>query len=148
MPTARKPKTPKALRRRKRRRAQPYHKHNVTPMRHAKRRHGRSKRHHGRMLQEARLLHTVMSAMLKKQHDPSAHYDPRHFSKDPEYTFSDARTQAFKRSVPAPDVHFWRPQGPGAAPHRQNFNVRPTRPHPHAWRFIEAGVSGAPANLG
>ena len=33
------------------------------------------------------------------------HYDPRHYSKDPEYKWSDQRTQAFKKEIPAPDVH-------------------------------------------
>jgi len=122
-------------RKKKKRPKRPYQ---VTPMRHAKRRHRGSKRHHGRMMQEAQTMRVILEHMLKKQHEPDAQYHPRHFSKDPEYAFSDARTQRFKRSVPSPDVHYWRPQGPGANPYQQNFgNVVARRQHPHAWRFEE-----------
>ena len=39
------------------------------------------------------------------------HYNPRHFTKDPEYQWSDPRTQAFKKDIPAPDVHYFNPPG-------------------------------------
>ena len=44
------------------------------------------------------------------------HYDPRHYSKDPEFKWSDPRTQRFKKEIPAPDVHYFNPPGDQPAP--------------------------------
>lgn len=90
------------------------------------------------MLSEARSLQTILQHMLKKQHDKSYHYDPRHYSNDPEYKYSDKRTQEFKRDVPTVDTDFWRPQAPKGNPYAANFRrktpqVRPQRHHPHPW---------------
>ena len=112
----------------------------VTKLRHARRRHARSGRHHGRMLREAVALRHLMTHMLKKQHKKDYHYDPRHYSNDPEYKYSDDATKAFKRDVPTVDTDFWRPQAPRGVPYAANFrharqHVRPQRHHPYPWHW-------------
>ena len=49
----------------------------------------------------AQLLQTAASTESKPYH-----YDKRHYSKDPEYAWSDERTQQFKQGFPAPDVNW------------------------------------------
>ena len=56
------------------------------------------------------LLKLLTSVNPEFQED-AYHYNPRHYSKDPEYQWSDPRTQAFKREIPAPDVHYFNPPG-------------------------------------
>ena len=96
--------------------------------------------HHKRMREEAELnnylLHQVLKTAASTDADPY-NYEPRHPSKDPEYDFSSAQMQEFKRGHPASDTNFWRPQGKGMPPHRGNFpNWEPewahTYNHPHA----------------
>ena len=74
------------------------------------------------MLKEVQAVGSILAQLLQSQHDENYHYDKRHHSKDPEYRWSDARTREFKKSVPAPDVHFWRPQGKSLPTHRTNFS--------------------------
>ena len=85
-----------------------------------KRRHPRSRRtqHHGRMVAEAQLTNTLLEA-IAKQSNPGI--QPRHYTNDPEYAFSNDRTKEFKRGFPAPDVNFLRPQGAGLPPSRGNY---------------------------
>ena len=65
------------------------------------------------------------------------HYDPRHYSKDPEYQWSDPRTQRFKREIPAPDVHYFAP--PGDEPtHQSNFPGYGKRPDREGWTLVHA----------
>ena len=103
-----------------------------------KRRHPRSKvhGHHKRMRTEAEtmnyLLHQLLKTAASTDADPY-NYQPRHHSRDPEYTFSAGPLQEFKRGHPAGDVHFWRPQGKGMPPHMGNFPAwEPVWEHPHA----------------
>jgi len=94
--------------------------------RHRKRRHAASQvhGHHKRMRDEAELsnylLHQVLKTAASTDADPY-NYDPRDYSKDPEYKFSSAKMQEFKRGVPASDTNFWRPQGKGMPPSRGNY---------------------------
>ena len=127
--------------------AQHKRKHKTDKKSRAKRRHRRMRHaksavrgHHKRALEEAEMTNFLLNALLKTaestDQDPY-HYHPRHYTHDPEYNFSDARTKEFKRGVPAPDVHFWRPQGDDAAPSRGNFpgwepRWEHTYRHPHA----------------
>ena len=87
--------------------------------------------HHKRMYKEAEtqnyLLHQLLKTASAEETDPF-HYEPRHWSKDPEYKFSAEPVQEFKQGVPAPDVHFWRPQGRALPPSRGNY---PQWEHPH-----------------
>ena len=130
-----------------------------TKLRHARRRH--AKRHpksrvrppHKRMRREAEtmnyLLHQMLRTMSDKETDPDMpfHYDPRHHTKDVEYQHSSFPLQEFKRSVPAPDVHFWRPQGRGLPTHRGN--VEPGRWRPQ-WNYPvmadDIGWAGSPGH--
>ena len=76
------------------------------------------------------LLHQVLKTMRSTESDPY-NYDPRHHSKDPEYRYADKITQEFKRGVPAPDTHFWRPQGNALPPYAGNYpNWAPEWAHP------------------
>ena len=68
------------------------------------------------------------------------HYDPRHFSKDPEYQWSDQRTQAFKKEIPAPDVHYFNP--PGDQPPHLSM-VRDLRKDEGGWVHVYPIVPGA-----
>ena len=74
------------------------------------------------------LLHQLLKTASSTEQNPY-NYHPRHHSKDPEYAFSSARQQRFKRDVPAPDTHSWRPQGDDLPPYPANF---PRWGHPHA----------------
>ena len=104
-----------------------------------KRRHRASKvhGHHKRFFDEAEttnyLLHQILKTAASTDADPY-HYEPRHYSRDPEYKFETDRMKEFKRGVPAPDVHFWRPQGKGAPPHLGNYprTAAPARRRPAA----------------
>ena len=115
------------------RRTRPYDKHDKTA--HLRRRH--RKRHarsavHGhkrRMYKEAETMNYLLNQLVKSQGDPDYHHNPRHHSRDPEYKFSGAAKQEFKRGVPAPDTHSWRPQGDDLPPYPANF---PQWGHPHA----------------
>ena len=119
----------------------PYKLDKVTRARHRyrKRRHPASKvhGHHKRMREESEtmnyLLHQILKTASSTDADPYS-YEPRHYSRDPEYKFSSARMQEFKRGVPASDVHFWRPQGANMPPSRGNYpNWEPEwMHHPHA----------------
>ena len=101
-----------------------------------RRRHPKSKvhGHHKRMRRESEtmnyLLHQLLKTASSTEADPY-NYDPRHHSKDPEYRYADKITQEFKRGVPAPDTHFWRPQGNAMPPYRGNYpNWAPEWAHP------------------
>ena len=103
--------------------------------RYRKKRHRRSaiNGHHKRALYEAQLTNDLLE-QIAKHHKPSL--DKRHYSNDPEYGFSGEAMQEFKRGFSAPDVSFWRPQGPSMPPHRGNFpGWQPewvhTYAHPH-----------------
>ena len=103
--------------------------------RYRKKRHRRSvvNGHHKRALHEAQLANDLLK-QIAKHHKPSL--DKRHYSNDPEYAFAPAAMQEFKRGFSAPDVSFWRPQGPSMPPHRGNFpGWQPewvhTYAHPH-----------------
>ena len=101
-------------------------KHRTDKRSHAKRRHARTKKHSHkrRMLQESKNMSALLTQLLKMSASTDAdpyHYDKRHYSKDPEYKWSDARTQKFKRGFPAPDVNFLRSQGPAYSPYKNNF---------------------------
>ena len=95
------------------------------------------------------LLHQMLRTMSDKETDPDMqyHYDPRHHTKDVEYQHSSFPLQEFKRSVPAPDVHFWRPQGRGLPTHRGN--VEPGRWRPQ-WNYPvmadDIGWAGSPGH--
>ena len=66
------------------------------------------------------LLHQILKTASSTETDPY-NYEPRHHSKDPEYKFAGERMQEFKRGVPAPDTHFWRPSGRDMPPYRGNY---------------------------
>ena len=94
--------------------------------RYRKRRHKHSRvtGHHNRALKEAQMSNFLMNALLKTAASTDTepyHYHPRHHTNDPEYGFSGPRVRTFKKGFPAPDVHFWRPQGDAVPPHRGNF---------------------------
>ena len=128
----------RSKRRRKKQIKRPYKRDALK--RHARRHKRRSQAsavhgHHGRMYKEAEVSNYLMNQLLKTaastEGDPY-HYEPRHHSKDPEYTFSGGPMKEFKQGVPAPDVHFWRPQGKGMPPSRGNYpNWQPVWEHPH-----------------
>jgi len=91
-------------------------KHRTDKRSHAKRRHARTKKHSHkrRMLQESKNMSALLTQLLKMSASTDAdpyHYDKRHYSKDPEYKWSDA----------APDVNFLRSQGPAYSPYKNNF---------------------------
>ena len=75
---------------------------------------------HARRLDEMKFTNMLLRSLLKATVD-DVHYDPRHYTKDPEYKHSDERTQEFKRGFNAPDTHFWRTQGKSYKPYRTNF---------------------------
>ena len=82
------------------------------------------------------LLNQMLKTMSSTEEKPY-HYHPRHHENDPEFAFSDDKTQEFKKGFPAPDVNLWRPQGRGMPPSRGNFpRWEPqwvhTYGHPHA----------------
>ena len=114
------------------RRKRPYKLDKVSRAKHKfrKRRHRQSRitGHGKRALKEAEFTNYLLKQLLKHADEEEYHSHPRHATKDPEYQFSDARTRAFKDGFPAPDVHFWRPQGTDAPPHLGNF---PNYKHPH-----------------
>ena len=62
--------------------------------------------------------------------------DPRHYSKDPEYKWSDQRTQAFKKEIPAPDVP------PGDQPPHLSM-VRDPRKDEGGWVHVYPIAPGA-----
>ena len=106
--------------------------------RYAKPRHPRSKiDHSARVRQDVEGLNYLLHQLLKTASSTEAkpyNYHPRHHSKDPEYAHSGARMQEFKRAQPAPDVHFWNPQGINMPTHRGNFPRAAWQPqweHPH-----------------
>jgi hypothetical protein len=110
--------------------------------RHRKRRHAASQvhGHHKRMRDEAELtnylLHQVLKTAASTDADPY-NFNPRHYSRDPEYKYSSSKMREFKRGVPASDTNFWRPQGKDMPPSRGNFpGWQPqwahTYQHPHA----------------
>ena len=107
----------------------------VNRKRHAARRHAHSKRHHGRMLDEARTMSAILQHLLLRQHNKNYHFNPRHFSNDPEYKHSDARTQEFKRGFPALDTDFWRPAAARGVTYAQNFKKPKPRRHPGFMRY-------------
>ena len=118
------------------RRARPYDKHDKVA--HLRRRY--RKRHAGsavhghkqRMRKEAETMNYLLHQLVKSQADPKYNYHPRHHSKDPEYKFSSAAKQEFKRGVPAPDVNFWNAPK-NMPPYRANYPAwEPTWEHPHA----------------
>ena len=118
----------------KKKRVRPYKRDKTARLqRRHKRRHHRSQvhGHHKRMQTEAEtmnyLLHQILKTAASTEADPY-NYEPRHYSRDPEYKFSGERLQEFKRGQPAGDVHFWRPQGGKLPPSRGNF---PQWEHPH-----------------
>ena len=91
----------------------------------------RAPHHRKKMHQEVESLNYLLHQLLKTASSTEAkpyHYHPRHHTKDPEYAFSSARQQRFKRGFPAPDVSFLRSQGEGLPPHSANY---PQWDHPH-----------------
>ena len=102
----------------------PYGKHNKAARLKARYRRARHVDHGPRMLKEAESLNYLLHQLLKtasSTEDKPYNYEPRHYTKDPEYAFSSPALQEFKRGVPAPDTHHWRPQGQGMPPHRGNY---------------------------
>lgn len=103
-------------------------KHKTDKLTHAKRRHARSRRHNhkARMVHEVQTVNSLLAQLLKTAApteigaDPY-HYDKGHYTKDPEYGWSDTRTQEFKRGFPAPDVNLWRSQGDTMPTYRGNY---------------------------
>ena len=84
-------------------------------------------------LRELLKLLTSADPEFNEQH---YHYDPRHFSKDPEYKYSDERTKAFKREIPAPDVHYFAP--PGDQPtHLGNYSRFRKREDREGWIHVD-----------
>ena len=114
----------------------PYGKHNKAARIRARYHRARHVDHGPRMLKEAESLNYLLHQLLKTASataDKPYHYEPRHFSKDPEYAFSSPALQEFKRGVPAPDTHHWRPQGQDLPPYRGNYEAwEPVWAHPHA----------------
>ena len=101
----------------------------------------RRKKHHRReMRRETKtmnyLLHQMLKTMSANADGKPYHYEPRHHTKDAEYQHSDVRLQEFKRSVPSPDVHFWRPQGKGLPTYRGNFARESWEPQ---WAYAPGG---------
>ena len=100
--------------------------HKTDAMTHAKRRHARSRAHSHkhRVINEVQTVNALLTQLLQTAASTESkpyHYDKRHYTKDPEYAWSDERTQQFKQGFPAPDVNFWRPQGDALPPSRGNF---------------------------
>ena len=120
MPPKQKQASKQAVKRKRKKRQRPYKR---TKRAHMIRR--RRKHHRHEMRREAKMMNYLLHQMLKTMSaDPNGqpfHYEPRHHTKDPEYKHSGPALQEFKRSVPSPDVHFWRPQGKGLPTHRGNF---------------------------
>ena len=78
------------------------------------------------MHEEAKMLSFLLNNLLKVAENPEHKHNPRHYSKDPEYKYSNVNTKEFKRGIPAPDVNMHRPQGDAVPLHRGNFpNWRP-----------------------
>ena len=126
MPNRKKSKSRRKSRRKKVKR--PYKLDKVSRARHRyrKRRHKASAvhGHHKRLRDEAELANYLLNQILKTAASTDAdpyHYHPRHHTKDPEYQHSGLGMKEFKKSLPAPDVHFWRSQGKGLPTHRGNF---------------------------
>ena len=102
----------------------PYGKHNKAARLRKRHQRGRHVDHSPRMLKEAETLNYLMHQLLKTAsatEDKPYNYEPRHYSKDPEYVYSNPAMQEFKRGFPAPDTHHWRPQGPNMSPYRDNY---------------------------
>ena len=119
---------PKRKRSGAKRKPRPYKLDKASRARHRyrKRRHKHSRvtGHHKRALDEAQLSNFLMNSLLKTAASTDTepyHYHPSHPPNDPEYGFSGPRVRTFKKGFPAPDVHFWRPQGDAVPPHRGNF---------------------------
>ena len=124
---------PRAKRAKKKKRARPY-KHDAK--KHARRRyarrHPKSKINHQRRIRKEveslnYLLHQLLKTASAEPEDPYQ-YHPRHHTKDPEFKFSNPRTQEFKKGHPATDTHFWSPQGDDLPPHIGNFRELPQDP--------------------
>ena len=144
MPRRQKARSKSKKKSRKKRAKRPYKldKHSRARHRYRKRRHKTSVVHghkaHAR--QEAEMTNYLLNQMLKTMsstEEKPYHYHPRHHENDPEFAFSDDKTQEFKKGFPAPDVNLWRPQGRGMPPSRGNFpGWEPqwvhTYGHPHA----------------
>ena len=114
---------------RKRKRKRPYKRDKAS---HMVRRLHKSVPHRRAMRQQTESLNYLLHQLLKTTSSTEAkpyNYHPRHHSKDPEYAFASARQQRFKRDVPAPDTHSWRPQGDDLPPYPANF---PQWTHPLA----------------
>ncbi|MBN93254.1 MAG: hypothetical protein CL928_04170 [Deltaproteobacteria bacterium] len=76
------------------------------------------------MVKEVEHVNALLTQLLQTAASTESkpyHYDKRHYTKDPEYAWSDERTKQFKQGFPAPDVTFWRPQGESLPPSRGNF---------------------------
>ena len=103
-------------------------KHKTDKLTHAKRRHARTHKHQhkARMVHEVKTVNSLLSQLLKTAAptetgaDPY-HYDKGHYTKDPEYKWSNPATQKFKQGFPAPQVNFWRPQGAALPTYRGNY---------------------------
>ena len=107
--------------RKKRKRKRPYKRDKAA---HVMRRVLKAAPHRRAMRQQTESLNYLLHQLLKTASSTEAkpyNYHPRHHSKDPEYAFASARQQRFKRGVPAPDTHFWRPQGRDMPTHRGNY---------------------------
>ena len=118
-------------------------KHSRARARYRKRRHPASSihGHHKRLRDESELTNYLLHQLLKTASSTDAdpyNYNPRHFSKDPEYRWDSQLRQRFKRGFPAPDVSLLRSQHSSLPPHWGNYPlgaVAHRRPdwiqHPH-----------------
>ena len=107
--------------RKKRKRKRPYKRDKAA---HVRRRVQNSAPHRRAMRQQTESLNYLLHQLLKtasSTEDKPYNYEPRHYSKDPEYVYSNPAMQEFKRGFPAPDTHHWRPQGPNMPPYRDNY---------------------------
>ena len=142
MPNRKKSKSRRKSRRKKVKRPYKLDKESRARHRYRKKRHKASAvhGHHKRLRDESELANYLLNQILKTAASSDAkpyHYHPRHHTKDPEFSYSDAKTREFKEGFAAPDVHFWRPQGEGMPPRRANFKGweptwAHTYAHPHA----------------
>lgn len=115
--------------------------------RYRKPRHPRSKINHSARIRQDRedveglqyLLHQLLKTASSTEAKPY-NYHPRHYSKDPEYAHSSARMQEFKRAQPAPDVHFWNPQGTHMPTHIGNFPRARAQRRPAGWALGPQGL--------
>ncbi len=86
------------------------------------------------------LLKLLTSVNFPEEGDPY-HYNPRHFTKDPEYKWSGERMKRFKSEIPAPDVNYF--NAPGDQPPHLGMRGGYAKERDAGWTLVHAIDPGA-----